>query len=142
MEICGDGAKIHADYLMNLVGRLTIGGRCINLQALRKGILYFSEISRNSASMKDAFLEVPPAGSVRVKYTVEGCVIRVDMDLREVTRCAEVVVLNEQGANYFDSFSDSDGLHLAGEAIESWDEVYAKEASFVDSMYTIRLDRA
>jgi hypothetical protein len=130
---------------------LTLGGRCINMQAfyrtrewlaavyrkhraLRKRIMWFSEISRKTASMKDAFIEVPPAGFVSAKYTIEDCVIGVEMDFREVQACEEIVVLNELGANYFDSFRDSDGLVLSEDSIGGWDEVHATEASFIDSM--------
>ena len=40
--------------------------------------------------------------------------------------------MNEQGANCFDTYKDSDGLILKGEKIGSWDQIKANEASFID----------
>jgi len=42
----------------------------------------------------------------------------------------EVVVMNEQGAHFFDRYGDSSGTRLAGEVIGCWDEVTAEEAWF------------
>jgi hypothetical protein len=42
----------------------------------------------------------------------------------------EAIVMNEQGANHFDFYQDSNGLSLSGEKIGCWDEVTASEASF------------
>ena len=81
-ELKGDCATIEADYSMNLVGRMAVGGRRIDCRTfyrarewlasqyrrhpeLRKGILYGAELSRMVMSMKDAFVEVPTVGSVK-----------------------------------------------------------------------------
>lgn len=47
--------------------------------------------------------------------------------------CTEVNIMNEQGANHFDRYCDSNGLFLKGNAIGTWDEIFADEASFIDS---------
>ena len=41
--------------------------------------------------------------------------------------------MNELGANHFDRYRDSNGLFLKGNAIGTWDEIFADEASFIDS---------
>jgi hypothetical protein len=49
----------------------------------------------------------------------------------------EVIVMNEQGANFFDQYRDSSGVCLSGEKIGCWDEVTADEAHFSSSMYGV-----
>ena len=41
-----------------------------------------------------------------------------------------VMVMNEQGAHYFDWYQDSSGIAIQGQAIGCWDEVNATEAWF------------
>jgi hypothetical protein len=149
-ELKGDDATIEAEYFMNLVGRMAVGGRRIDCRTfyrarewlasqyrrhpeLRKGILYGTELSRMVMSMKDAFVEVPTVGSVKTVYSIMDDSVRVDLDLRGVPEGLELVVMNEQGANHFDSYKDSDELFLEKDAIGSWDEVFADRASFIDS---------
>jgi len=149
-ELKGDCATIEADYSMNLVGRMAVGGRRIDCRTfyrarewlasqyrrhpeLRKGILYGAELSRMVMSMKDAFVEVPSVGAVKMVYSIMDDSVRVGLDLRGVPEGHEVVVMNEQGANHFDSYKDSDELFLEKDAIGSWDEVFSDRASFIDS---------
>lgn len=47
------------------------------------------------------------------------------------------MLMNEQGAGYFDTYRDSKGLFLRGNAIGTWDETSAGEASFIDTLHGI-----
>jgi hypothetical protein len=149
-ELKGDSAIVEAEYSMNLVGRMAVGDRRIDCRTfylarewlagqyrrhpeLRKGILYGAELSRRVMSMKDAFVEVPSVGSVKTVYSIMDGSVRVDLDLRGVPDGHELVIMNEQGANHFDSYKDSGGLFLEKNAIGSWDEVFSDRASFIDS---------
>lgn len=149
-ELKGDGATIEAEYFMNLMGKMAVGGRRIDCRTfyrarewlaaqyrrhpeLRKGILYGAELSRRVMSMKDAFVEIPPVGSVKTVYTIMDDSVQVDLDLRGVPEGHELVIMNEQGANHFDSYKDSGELSLEKDAIGSWDEVFSDRASFIDS---------
>jgi hypothetical protein len=149
-ELKGDVATIEAEYFMNLMGRMAVGGRRIDCRTfyrarewlasqyrrhpeLRKGILYGAELSRRVMSMKDAFVEVPTVGSVKTVYSIMDDSVRVSLDLQGVPEGHELVVMNEQGANHFDSYKDSGELFLEKDAIGSWDEVFSDEASFIDS---------
>ena len=82
--------------------------------------------------MKDAFCEISSQGSVNATYLIMGS--RVDVFLRFplIAGCTEKIVLNEQGANWFDKYVDSEGRILNGNEIGSWDEIFANEASFLD----------
>jgi len=61
--------------------------------------------------------------------------IHVSIDISKVKKegCTEVNIMNELGANYFDRYHDSNGLFLKGKAIGTWEEIFADEASFIDS---------
>jgi len=43
------------------------------------------------------------------------------------------MIMNEQGANYFDTYRDSKGTILPGDAIGSWQETSCDEISFIHS---------
>jgi hypothetical protein len=49
----------------------------------------------------------------------------------------EVIVMNEQGAHYFDQYHDSAGVSLSGKEIGCWDEVVAGEAGFASSSHRV-----
>jgi hypothetical protein len=49
----------------------------------------------------------------------------------------EAILMNEQGAHYFDQYRDSAGVSLTGDEIGCWDEVAAEEASFVSSSHQV-----
>ena len=59
--------------------------------------------------------------------------VSVDMSNVKKEGRTEVNIMNELGANHFDSYSDSNGLFLRRNAIGTWDEIFADEASFIDS---------
>ncbi len=145
-----DSTSVIADYVMNLSAKTTRMGRLMKSRSfyrarnafsllhrdhpsLREGLTFSSSLCRKVFQLEDIFAEVPPVGLVRTIYTLKGCEIRVDLAFSKAKGCSEVVVMNEQGANYFDTYQDSDGLILQGDDIGSWDETCAEEASFVNS---------
>ncbi|OGO66454.1 MAG: hypothetical protein A2Z45_07420 [Chloroflexi bacterium RBG_19FT_COMBO_55_16] len=94
--------------------------------------------------------------AVKVNYTIDSQagVIAVDVDTTGVPKdgvpkagvplngapqggVTEVILMNEQGAHHFDTYSDSSGLLLHGEAIGSWDEVTAERASFLSRVHRL-----
>jgi hypothetical protein len=144
-----DNTLIIANYAMNLTSRMARRGGLMKSRSfyrarnafsllhrdrpsLRKGLALSSAICRKVFQLEDAFAEVPPLGLVGATYTLKGCEIRVDLEFSKAEGCSEIVVMNEQGANYFSTYRDSDGLTLQGDAIGSWDETHAKEASFIN----------
>ncbi|MDM7912378.1 MAG: hypothetical protein QUS09_04705 [Methanotrichaceae archaeon] len=144
-----DRTLVRADYVMNLTAKTARKGQLVKSRSfyraknafsslhrghpsLRKGLTFSSAICRRVFQLEDDFAEVPPLGFVRATYRLKGCEIRVDLEFSKTDGCSEVVVMNEQGANYFDTYRDSDGLTLQGDDIGSWDETLAEEASFVN----------
>lgn len=149
IEEHGESTSVIADYVMNLSARTTMQGQLMKSRSfyrarnafsllhrdhpsLRKGLTLSSALCRKVFSLEDIFAEVPPVGLVRAHYTIKGCEIQVKLKFSKSEGCIEVIVMNEQGANYFNTYRDSDGLILQGGDIGSWDETHAKEASFVN----------
>jgi hypothetical protein len=147
-------AVVEAGYEMNLVGRMTKGGRKIDRRVvyrirgylssvhrkhpkLRAGFMSASEALRRMFLLEDIFEEIPSAGRVELLYRIEGCSIRVSLRARKTEGRPEVIFMNEQGGSYFDAYRDSDGLCLEGNAIGSWDEIRADEASFLNRKHRI-----
>ncbi|HSD58571.1 MAG TPA: hypothetical protein VLB04_10345, partial [Methanotrichaceae archaeon] len=144
-----DCTLVTAEYAMNLTAKTARQGQLVKSRSfyrarnafsllhrdhpsLREGLTFSSSLCRKVFQLEDIFAEVPPVGLVRAIYTLKGCEIRVDLKFSKAKGCSEVVVMNEQGANYFDTYQDSDGLILKGDKIGSWDETRAEEASFVN----------
>jgi len=81
--------------------------------------------------IKTEFAKVEPRGAVNLKYTLKDKEIQVTADFSNLKRdgCLELLLLNEQGANTFQSYADTDGLRLNGRGIGAWGMVHAKEAT-------------
>ena len=82
--------------------------------------------------LKDAFCEISSQGSVNATYLITGSKVDVFLKFPVIDGCTEKIVLNEQGANWFDTYVDSEGCILKGNEIGSWDEIFADEATFLD----------
>jgi hypothetical protein len=72
-----------------------------------------------------AFIEVPSIGRVSFTYRVKGNRVFVRTDLKQLKRrnLERVFLLNEQGADVFRKYSDSNGTELLDEKIRAWDRV-------------------
>jgi len=64
--------------------------------------------------------------------------VKVEVDLTDLpASITEVVVMNEQGARFFDRYIDSSGISLQGKKIGCWDEVTADEACFSSASHQV-----
>jgi hypothetical protein len=63
--------------------------------------------------------------------------VEADMSSLPLGSITEMMIMNEQGAHYFDRYCDSSGTWLSGKQIGCWDEVTSEEASFLCSMHRI-----
>ncbi len=82
-----------------------------------------------TAEVRLAYTLDPATGTLRVKLLPES---------RLPHTSTELVVMNEQGAHFFDRYEDSSGLRLSGKEIGCWDEVTAGRAGFISSTQGIR----
>ncbi len=149
----GDLSMVEVVYHLDLVQRMAIGGRTLGSRAIYEveeflarlhrdyppcrgpGMWFFSNLLR-ILSIEHKFETTASAGTVSVAYSIPrgGGRVRVSADLRGLKRdgCTEITFANEQGAGYFDRYSDSNGLVLTGRAIGTWDRVGAEEAALAD----------
>lgn len=147
-----DRTFVNIDYDLNLEEMIYVKGKRIESRIFYKTTGSLSRLhrkypfsrkllTRGSIAMRRAlaietrFEETAPAGSVKVEYNIgaDG-IIHVSADLSTVKkeRCTEVMIMNEQGADHFDTFFDSNGTILTGNEIGSWRETFCDEVSFID----------
>ncbi len=142
------------DYDLNLAERTALKGRKINsrtfyrlkeflaslhreLPCLRKIITHVFGTTGQAIGTVTLFEEVPSFGIVRVLYTIRSGNIHIRVDTSRVRKNCAIILMNEQGANYFDKYHDTSGLSLKGDAIGTWDETFADEASFMDESHKL-----
>jgi hypothetical protein len=145
-ELC----LINADFEMNLVARMARKGKEISsglfylmwenfsrihreYPQFRKCMSISSRIMKKKLDLREVFSLEPTLGFVRASYLISNSNIDIEFNFPKIHDCTELIILNEQGANWFDAYQDSDGLILKGERIGSWDQIGADYASFVDA---------
>jgi len=89
---------------------------------------------RRALKIQTEFVKVKPRGLIKFKYSFQPNTIKINVDLSdlELHGCREILLLNEQGSNYFRKYTDTDGLKLFDEKIGAWEIVRAKEATLSD----------
>ncbi len=148
-----DTIVVKIDYDMNLVERMAVKSKSIDNKVFYKIKEYFSWLHREypllrgilvrssnslrrTCDIETRFEKAASTGIASVVNTIniKKGTIHVNVDINNVKkeRCTEVNIMNELGANHFDSYRDSNGLFLRGNAIGTWDEIFADEASFID----------
>lgn len=140
---------IKADFEMNLKAGMARRGKIIDKglfylardtfskihrehPRFRKWISISSRMFKKKLDLEETFFEMPNIGSVKASYLIHDSRIDVELRFPRVDGCTELIALNEQGANWFDTYQDSNGLILKGEKIGSWNQIEADYASFVD----------
>jgi hypothetical protein len=80
---------------------------------------------RVKAKVETVFVKIKPVGTVTCQYSFEPNQIRVNVDFSglQLDKCTELVMLNEQGANFFSNYSDLNGLLLSERHIGPWSAV-------------------
>jgi hypothetical protein len=93
-----------------------------------------SSVLRKTFGWETIFDEADFSMDAKVAYTISektgSMHVEVDVTTPKNGAISEVVVMNEQGALYFDHYSDSSGIVLQGNDIGCWDRVMAREAVF------------
>jgi len=98
----------------------------------RNWISISSRMLKKKLDLEEIFTEMPNIGFVGASYLISDSRIDVELRFPRVDGCTELIALNEQGADRFDTYQDSSGLVLKGEEIGSWNQIEADYASFVD----------
>ncbi len=148
-------------YNLNLIIRKTLRwGSTINNPHFYRVDEFFSRLHRRNPTLRGAltwasypikllcgmntsFREIDSAGLVSVIYDTDVTrgIIHTSINLTGLKRgcCTEITIANEQGANHFNLYRDSNGVTLRGNGIGTWDETFAQRASLVDSRDGISL---
>jgi hypothetical protein len=108
---------------------------------LRGPLTATSNALRRSYGWVTTFEEARTVATMKLTYTVGGAngrvAVAVDLSGLPGDGVTEVVVMNEQGARYFDRYVDARGTTLRGSEIGAWDEVTAASASFVSTAHRV-----
>lgn len=155
IEKDSDTSIVKVNYDLNLIERMELkSGKSIDSRAFYKMRNYFSWLHRRyppfrgvitwaSNSLKLAcgieaiFKDIVTVGIASVVYIIhakEGTVhASVNLSKLKKDGCTEIIIANEQGANYFDQYRDSNGIIVNGNAIGTWNETFVDEVSLIDS---------
>ena len=85
--------------------------------------------------VKSTFIKSIPRGLVVVTYVIDRnrIFVKLDLSLLDRTNLGKIFVLNEQGAHFFRTYSDSESLELDDEEIGAWNEVTSQTAKITNS---------
>jgi hypothetical protein len=150
---------ISADYLLNLVEKFA-GPRSAKVKprslyalknvlaalirkspSLRTPLTYISNSLRKAFGWVTTYEVAGNSFDLSLVYTIDPACGKLFVEagsFRFISDAVtELILMNEQGAHYFDHYLDSSGNLLAGRQIGCWDEVTADRASFSSAIYGI-----
>jgi hypothetical protein len=106
-----------------------------NVPAFRKILTAISNWQRKSFELETRYEPTSFQKTVRVTYRIKpgnGQIsIGVKLNGLSTSGITEIVMMNEQGAHFFNQYLDSEGFFLETGKIGSWNLVRAKQASFL-----------
>ncbi len=145
--------EIAATFYMNREERLASrSGTTIGSNSLYKIKHYLEDLHRRSTlargfltsfsdwylrrlSLRKTFEDAGCNYPIKVNFSLnwESRTVKIDVDATGVPEgeVDQVILMNEQGARYFDTYIDTSGSLLQGAEIESWQTVTAERASFL-----------
>ncbi len=89
--------------------------------------------------IKSTFKNSQHKGTIIVTYVMDRNRIRVKLNFSQLEQAnlAKVFILNEQGAHFFRTYADSEGLRLVDEEIGAWSNVTAQSAKIANEQNKI-----
>ena len=84
--------------------------------------------------VKSTFIRSTYKGAIVVTYIIDRnrILVKLDLSLLERTKLGKIFVLNEQGAHFFRTYSDSENLRLNDEEIGAWNDVTSQSAKITN----------
>jgi hypothetical protein len=128
----------HVENSLLYAVKNTLAAVIRSMPVFRRLLTAASNRLRQAFKWETTYAAAPFSTEVSMTYTIqmETGRLSVEIDASRLPRdITEVVVMNEQGARFFDRYADSSGVGLEGEAIGCWDEVFASEAGFESSAH-------
>lgn len=94
---------------------------------------------RRTAKVHTQFVKVRPRAEINIRYKCLNRTIEIEAEVSKLDKagCEEILILNEQGATFFQKYSDSDGMEFFDGQVGGWERVNASEASFSDIKGTL-----
>jgi hypothetical protein len=151
----GNIVEIRKEFLMDLVTSDRLRGLKIKVPRIRaifdffstqyqkhKGIVRPVLIVRSlflKFGVTSSFIKSPHKGTVIVNYIMDRNRIQVKLDFSQLEQInlEKVFVLNEQGAHFFSTYFDSEGLRLVDGEIGVWGNVSAQSAKILNGQNKI-----
>jgi hypothetical protein len=146
--------EIQKEFVMDLVTRDTLRNLKLENPKIRTLLDYISTLYKKQYQshvlfarsillarsllfkfgIKSTFERGTQKGVVIVKYTIERnrVLVNIDFSLLERTNLGKIFVLNEQGAQFFRTYSDSESLKLNDEEIGAWNDVTSQSAKITN----------
>jgi hypothetical protein len=138
-----DGPRtVCKEFVMDRVARnrfrsVTLENRIVRRFFTRLADVYQRHPRFRSLTLKDltgkmdvdtTFLKASSRGKVVVTYTMDGPIVVVRADFRDLQRrgLEKIFMLNEHGSRFFREYADSDGAELMDTAIGAWDGITAE----------------
>lgn len=89
--------------------------------------------------IKSSFMKSQHKGTIIVTYIMDRNRIQVKLNFSQLEQAnlAKVVILNEQGAHFFRTYCDSEGVRLVDEEIGAWANVSAQSAKIANEQNKI-----
>jgi hypothetical protein len=151
--------EIQKEFVMDLVTRDTLRNLKLENSKIRTLLDYISTLYKKQYQshvlfarsillarsllykfgIKSTFKRGTQKGVVVVKYTIERnrVLVNIDFSLLERNNLGKIFVLNEQGAQFFRTYSDSESSQLNDEEIGSWNDVTSQSAKITNEQEKI-----
>jgi len=151
---------VRARYTLNLVERIAGRRQAIvksplfytskdllaalirRIPALRNALTRLSSAARRTFGWRTTYESAGFGAEVGLVYIFDpqagNLQVRLEPESLPLQTATELVIMNEQGARYFDCYEEPSGVRLRGKEIGCWDEVHAAEAGFSSSALGIR----
>lgn len=150
----GNGVEIRKEFLMDLVARDRFRNVKLKNPRIRKLFDSISLLYQRHKRLAHSILIVKGLlftfrlrssfisthkGSVIVTYILyqNRIIVKLNFSQLKRTNLGKVFVLNEQGAHFFRTYSDSEGLRLVDGEIGVWDNVTAQSAKIANGQNKI-----
>jgi hypothetical protein len=151
----GNIMEIRKEFLMDLTGRDRLRSFKLKIPGIRMLSDFFcSQYQRHKRvvrpvlivrglffkfGIKSSFMKSPHKGTIIVTYIMDRNRIQVKLNFSQLEQANldKVFILNEQGAHFFRTYSDSEGLRLVDEEIGAWGNVTAESAKIADEQNNI-----
>jgi hypothetical protein len=111
------------------------------LPILRKLLTGTSNLLRSTFSLKTTYEPTDSFTYVTINYTIHADAGEIIVELTGSDSIpngiSEIILMNEQGAHFFDQYQEADGIPRHGREIGCWDEVSAPYAAFISTRQQI-----